>query len=539
MTKAASVAVGGSQGGGLLGSLMTSKVGFGMAALLCIALFQLGSPALSGEGDPDFWWHLLYAKWMLEHQAVPTTDFISWTFNGTPYLLTQWAGQLVLGLSYMAGGGLGTSLLTLACVVGVMVLAARICQLEFGDRNVAMLVALGSTTVFWSTYGRPQMFSFLCLAGIVLLVEKTRNRAWTTKEVAILGAVMMAWVNLHGSYVVGLIYVGLVAVAQTAGGLLERGRFGDALPIARRYALPLAVAIAATLINPNGWKAWLYVIEIAGLQSTTTGIISEWAPTSFGTGAGSTYMLTLLAIALAMASARKRPAMSDLVVFAGMAVFGLMAGRQTLYATLCLLPVLARALASTKLFELVINSSAQLQVKTVWVALAACLIAAAGQAYNPMRAQMLVAWQKQLFPVEAVAFLEREKVQGKFFNEVTSGGYLAFHTGRPIFVDGRMDLYKDKFFFEWFFARMGAPNWEAFVQSSGAEVFVLQRTSAVTQLLRQGGSHAVVHADHSHVVLVPKTDQYAALIAKSKVQMPEFKLFNEKGKLLVAGPMGF
>lgn len=53
-----------------------------LATLASVALIYLASPAMDGSGDPDYYWHMLYARWILEHGAIPKADFISWPFRG-------------------------------------------------------------------------------------------------------------------------------------------------------------------------------------------------------------------------------------------------------------------------------------------------------------------------------------------------------------------------------------------------------------------------------------------------------------------------
>ena len=67
-----------------------------LAALWVKAIY----PASSGIADTDFYWHVTYGQWMLENRMLPPGDTFSWTFNGAPYQLTQWLGELAMGLAY-------------------------------------------------------------------------------------------------------------------------------------------------------------------------------------------------------------------------------------------------------------------------------------------------------------------------------------------------------------------------------------------------------------------------------------------------------
>lgn len=508
-----------------------------LAVLASVAMVYAASPAMDGSGDPDYYWHLLYANWILEHGSVPTKDFISWPFAGQTYLLTQWLGQVLIGLADRAGGSEGRALLTLAAVLATVSLAWATATQRCSESKTSFLIAMAGTSTFWSTYARPQMFSFAAMTAVIWLVESGRTRGWNWKRVLGLAVVMALWVNLHGSYVVGLVYIALQGMADATEQLFSLKKARELKATMLKWTGIFTAAMAATLINPNSWQAWAYVVEIAGLQSTTTGIIMEWAPTSFGTGVGSNYILLLLATVLAMAISKVRPATRDLVIVAGMGIFGLMASRQAFYSTLVLIPMLAYYGSRTSIGELI--SEKLSPTIPLWIGLASIVICACvGQYSNGIRAAGLENWKKRIFPVSAAKFINDKKLNGRVFNEVTSGGYLAYETGLPVYVDGRMDLYKDKHFFEWFYARMGAPNWRNKLREVNADIFVLQNQSALTQLLMQSGEFAMVHADRTYAVIVPKNSKFESLITESKVDQPEFRIFDEEGRLLVT-PMGY
>lgn len=523
--------------GGIGQKLNRFQMPIWLATLASVALVYFASPAMDGSGDPDYYWHMLYAKWILAKGSIPTVDFISWPFAGQPYMLTQWLGQVLIGLADEAGGSRGTALITLAAVMTTVALGWAVAKQKCEDSTTAFLLAMAATSTFWSTYARPQMFSFAAMTSVIWIVQAAQKSGWTTTRLLTLALTMCAWVNLHGSYVVGLVYIALLGVAELTQNVFELKKKDELIPVVRKWALVFGVAMAATLVNPNGWRAWAYVVEIAGLQSTTTGIIMEWAPTSFGTGVGSSYILLLLATIMAMAISKVRPSTQDLGVVAGMGIFGLMASRQAFYSTLALIPLIAYYGSRTSIGELLATKLKP--TIPAWLGVASILICLGiGVHCNEIRSKGLDNWKRRIFPVEAAQFIKANKLDGKLFNEVTSGGYLAFETGLPVYVDGRMDLYKDKHFFEWFYARMGTPTWKAKLEEVGAEVFVLQNQSPITQLLMQSGSYAMVHADKTYAVIVPKTAKYEALISRSKAKQPTFEIFDSEGTLLVT-PMGY
>ena len=85
--------------------------------LLSVFLYRAPSRTASGTIDVDYYWHLGYGEWILDHGHLPTVDFWSWTFAGHTYNLTQWLGEVIMAIAHRAGGGeLGTQLLSAALV---------------------------------------------------------------------------------------------------------------------------------------------------------------------------------------------------------------------------------------------------------------------------------------------------------------------------------------------------------------------------------------------------------------------------------------
>jgi hypothetical protein len=502
-------------------------------ALAALAAAHLGSPLMDGRGDPDLWWHLLYGQRMLQDGAIPRTDWLSWSFSGQSYLVTQWAGQWLLAAVHRLAGAPGLAVLTWAVALGIIILAWRSCLVgvQQSQRPLALAVSAAVLAPLWDIYARPQIFGFATMAAIVWLASRAMHRGrWTREEILILGAAMALWVNFHGSYSVGLAYLGLVSVAVVA----EQWVFGRQRPHLSWLIAPI-VGLVSTLANPYGVGAWIYVVEIAGLQSTRLGVISEWQPTSMGSSLGASFLVAVLATATTMTQAR--PRIASLAVFLGMTLFGLVASRHAYFSIIALVPLLMASLAQTSASALL----APVMAKRMSVALVAATLAGAlalGWWLNVRREAAVQAWQARIFPVAALEFLQANPIEGRVFNEISAGGWLAYHWRKPVAIDGRLDLYGDRWFFGWLFARNGGPQWRQFVQSSQATVFILQTQSALAQLLAHDPAYAVVFSDRSYSVILvrgPSTDDIIAVHARG---LERLEVFGPKGEVALP-PMGF
>src|SRR5712691_11152134 len=103
---------------------------------------------------------------------------------------------------------------------------------------------------------------------------------------------MALWTNVHGGWLVG---AGTLAV--WAGlGLLTPLAIGDKL----RVLCAAMAALAATLLNPYGWRLWLFLRETVGFGRAE---ITEWQPV-YRLGYGSVLLWALVASAAVLPLAR-------------------------------------------------------------------------------------------------------------------------------------------------------------------------------------------------------------------------------------------
>ena len=505
---------------------------------MCLAVAILGLPAASGQACPDFYWHLLLSENIVERRALRFSDSLTFAPEGSPYLLTQWLGELVtVGLPYRIAGLTGTAIVASALGLAVLALAFRTACL-YVPSGPALVLALALGAPFVSVYARPQVLSFVLCALLVLVLERARSQGWHARWLWSVAALMALWPNVHGSYAVGLLLLALHLACPLIARALTPASQSLASPTAAwRAAGFLAVGLLATLLNPWGYESWVRVVEIAQYQTTKSGVISEWLPTSFGTDLGSTFLLCVLGTLLLMAASRVRPSCEDLLFTFLVVVFGLLAARQSYYALIALVPIAARAAAGAPMLEAV-SRLTSMRVQAPWACLALACAATFHFAQQHVQTAALERYTRKVFPVEAAAFVERTGLKGKVFNETTAGGWMAHHMRVPVYIDGRLDLHGDRKFFEWFFARNGVPGWEAVVEQSGADLVVLQTQAPLLQLLVNSGAWALVHSDQAYSVAVLRSAHRAFASEHEKTALARPSIFDSSGRLALP-PLGY
>ncbi len=156
--------------------------------------------------DSDTLWQIRTGAWILDHHAIPSTDPFSFTAGDRPWFPHEWLAETFMALAFRVAG-----------LQGVMVLAAGAAGLTAAVllhhlrrflpgvyALLALIVAMSNTAP--SMLARPHMLAWPCLTlWCGSLVTARANR--TVPSFALL-PLMVLWVNLHGSFMLGLLLSG-------------------------------------------------------------------------------------------------------------------------------------------------------------------------------------------------------------------------------------------------------------------------------------------------------------------------------------------
>src|SRR5690606_24746099 len=175
---------------------------FGIALILKAA-------AAAQVADLDMFHQMALFRFVLENGSFPEQDVFAYTPTVTPFVHHEWGTGALLDLvSVTAGlGATGVLVLLYASLAGTAAMAGAaarrgsaagpIMALAAGPA-VAML-AIGLSTL------RAQMFTFFFVAVLLYLLERDDRRPWPW---LLWLALYIAWLNLHGGFVIGLALLG-------------------------------------------------------------------------------------------------------------------------------------------------------------------------------------------------------------------------------------------------------------------------------------------------------------------------------------------
>ena len=393
------------------------------AAALGMLTLTLFHPGVLNDGDT--FWHLKTGEWILSRQAIPHTDIFSHTRAGAPWVCHEWLADLLLAAAYKTAGWSGMVLLTAAAAAASMFQFTRYMDRWFPPLGVLILAMAALALTAPSLLVRPHILALPALAawmvGMLDARMEARAPAWR------LLPLMTVWANLHGSYVLGLAVTGVFALEALLAAP------NDWRAIVRGWGIFIVAAVGAALISPNGVAGLVHPFALIGMESLP--FIGEWKPPDFST------FQPLEAILLGglyfLLSRGTRLPLVRLLLLLVVIHLALGHARHSMLVGFVALLAIAEPLAGAMAGNPPVATSTRLR----WAA-AGLLVAAF---LSALRLGMPIEREDgPMAPISALAHVPASLRSQPVFNAYAFGGYLIYAGVRP-FIDGRADMYGDKF----------------------------------------------------------------------------------------------
>ncbi len=390
---------------------------------LVFALLLFLPPILN---DGDTLWQIRTGQWMLDHHAIPAIDPFSYTAGDRRWFAHEWLAETVMALAWLVAGMPGIMILAAAAtgLTAAILLHYLRCFLPGIYATVGLIVALANAAP--SMLARPHLLAWPCLVlwcgGLVTArANRTAPSFW-------LLPVLLLWVNLHGSFFVGL----LLPVAFLVEALFDPGTN-------RRHtfvtwtAFILAVWVIA-LLNPDFLAGELFPLHMAGMTSLAW--VGEWQPTDFSR-IQPLELIILGALALGLSGKVRLPPVR-LLMLLGLIHGALSHGRNEQLLGLVGALILAEPLGAS----LAQGCAGSLGV--VWRGVAAGTVVVAAIALAGRLALPLSAERTGAAFAATIDHVPPGLRARPVLNDYSLGGKLIFQGVRP-FIDSRADLYGDAF----------------------------------------------------------------------------------------------
>ncbi len=377
--------------------------------------------------DGDTLWQIRTGDWILDHHAIPLTDPFSFTAGSRPWAPLEWLADTIMALAHRAAGLRGIMVLaaTATGLTAAILLHHLLRFLPAAYAVTAMILALANAAP--SMLARPHLLAWPCLAlwcgGLIAArADRTAPSFW-------LLPVMVLWINLHGSFMAGLLLPGALMIEA----LFDPG--AHRRPVFIGWARFILAAWTVALINPTFSQGVVYPIRILAMVAGSVGA-GEWAPADFSR-ASPLEMVILGGLALGFSGKVVLPPMRILLLL-GLIHAALTHGRNDQLLGIVGVLILAEPLGTSLAPGYARASGAAWRSLTTGVAALACVALAIRFAIplDPQHSGAAFASTLDTVPVSLRA--------RPVLNEPLLGGPLIFNGVRP-FIDSRADLYGPDF----------------------------------------------------------------------------------------------
>jgi len=471
------------------------RAGVSFLVVLTFLLLTLVFIMAHGKiADPDIWWHLHNADYLVHHHSLPRSDMYSFTVSGYPWMNHEWLAELPYYFAWRALGLSGIDAVAVGILslifLGVLFLSYREC----GNYKAAVLAS--SYTVFLGTVSfgpRTILFGYACLVVLLIILQRFRQKGQAS--LWLIPPLFCLWVNTHGSWFIGMIIFSIIfagGMARLNWGLID----SEAWTASQRKSLLLAwgASVVALFVNPFGARLVFYPLDLAFRQKLNIEHVHEWVSVDFHDARGK-FVIVLLIILLVSSLLRpRRWTLSELVVILFVVYSGLTYVRFLFLLGIVIAPVLAKVLDFVPPYRRDLDTPV---LNTL-----AILVMIAGIAYYwPRQAQLQRSVDDQ-YPLQAVSYLQTHPPSGPIVNYYLWGGYLNWKDPNlKVFIDGRADIFEYSGVFQDYLSLLGIEASELILDKYKARYVLFPRHEPLTYFMEHDPKWKTVYSDQLSVLL--------------------------------------
>lgn len=451
-----------------------------LAALLFLFVFCLGMLSVH---DASTWIRIKLGAKILSEHVLPRTEPFSYGAAGASWTTHSWLSDVIFAkLNAVGGSGLLIAFKSLALAAAF----ALLLPINHGSPLVAATLLSAGACAAWAGFAEtPFAFDLLFFSLFVRLLRPRHRFRWSDALAA--AGLTALWANLHGATAPLALWLVGLKVFKTTLRTAARERFG--------YWAMMVTCLMAFSWNPHGYGLLAHVFSDAASGNGAWRVTLASPAGLFLIAGGVSCWFTLqqefvttLSAAAVLGLSLALPGLRPLGVLAACPVMALALGH-ALKPKTDTWPRVAR----WSLVPLVL-------IGAYWLRVTKPLAASGGYGAPALSG--------------AVHFLNESGVRGRMFNEPEAGAELIGLTDRPVFSDGRQQLYPEDF-------RRDAADWTRRFRELDAiyrfDYAVVRnvRAGAPARAIDEDAEWILAYADDRALVYLKKTGVNSWLVAQS------------------------
>lgn len=370
--------------------------------------------------DPDWGWQLKFGERVLE-SGIPQTDPFSYTMPSYPMINHEWLGGVIFFKIYQLVGNWGISFIL--ALLSILALFLALPQKKDKLSIIPLILGGGFLFVIFGIKAQVIGWVFFSLLLKILLDQKIYLKfRW------LLPIMFLGWVNLHGSFALGVLFLGGFLIYK--GVILKKIQTGE--------ILIFLLCLLVTLLNPYGLRIWEEVKRTV-FDSNLRWQVVEWYPGLFSLDL--TFWALLMLGTMIIIYERKLFNLFWQFSFVILAVMGLSSQRHIALWIFIAIPTIVLGLEE---FRKKIKTD-QIAVRRFnWTIIGGIIIASVLAGLNIIPFFSNTDYREEnYYPKEAVNFLKQNPKTGNIFAPYAWGGYLIWeYPDKKVFIDGRMPTWK-------------------------------------------------------------------------------------------------
>ena len=479
-------------------------------------------------GDAGIGWHIRAGQQILLTHTIPRLDSFSSTMAGKPWFAWEWLYDVVAGKLELKLGLNGVVWFTAVVIAALFAWTFRLLIARGTNLLVALvLVLLAVAASMIHFLARPHVVSWLFTVAWFSTLDSSERSCFgetggASRRLWALPLLMLAWVNMHGGFLVGFVMLGIFFLAAAWTWFrAKEGRIEEALQKiaagkrARRLFAMGLFSFVTSLLNPYGWNLFAHVYSYLSNHFLMDHIDEFQSPNFHGIAQRCFLLLLLITVAVLAARGRELRMSEGLTVLFALYA-GLYASRNIPVSSILLVMVVGPLLPAAGVAHGFFHRMAAVETDLrghAWAIVAGVVtffIALNGGRVGS-NVVMDAHFGARRMPVQAVNFLAQHNLEGPVLSPDYWGGYLIYrlYPKSLVVVDDRHDLYGEEFFKSYLKFIHGERGWEEFLGEHPASYLLLPREAAVANLLAATRGWKQVYADDAAVGFVRETGDRA------------------------------
>jgi len=400
----------------------------------------------------DFWWHLKIGEYIYINHTIPTTNMFAWTIPaGQPFFYAAWFAELLFYVLYRMGGlALITTMRTVFIGITIWLVASESKRRSNSWRIAALITAFLCLMIINNLIVRTQMWAWLPFITTYIVLKRYTEGILNWRWLFLCPVTMIFWVNVHGSFILGLLLPGAFFLGEVISKLLNQPNSLNWHKIGWIGCTGVLSGIAV-LLNPRFVGIIDYTLKLI-TDPPSQQLIEEWqSPTPQGF-ANIIFFISIIIFIIILAYSKYRLTPTEIILFIVFLWLAWSGQRYVIWYGMISAPILARLIK-----DLPLKMPSLIPQKN-WLNLVLIILiiipVIAVQPWFVERLPLPEAYWKLILrdlpseplisvetPVAAVKYLKSHP-GGHLFNEMGYGSYLIWAIPeQKVFIDSRVELF--------------------------------------------------------------------------------------------------